>query len=98
MRRVADCIMKFHASKEIFMSRNLICNECGGAMKRGFIVDRGHGSRPYDAAYWLEGKPEKDFWVGLKTEGRQAFYITAFRCESCGFLKFYAGPNVTPNK
>jgi hypothetical protein len=74
------------------MTRNTTCSECGGTMQRGFMVETGHGNRPHDASYWLEGKPEKSFWFGLKTEGKQAFYITAYRCENCGFLKFYASP------
>ena len=74
------------------MARNLVCSECGGMLQRGFIVDAGHGNQPQDASYWLEGKPEKNFWFGLKTKGKQAFYVTAYRCENCGFLKFYAGP------
>jgi hypothetical protein len=75
------------------MTRNTTCNECGGTMQRGFVVEtRGSRGIPYEAAYWLEGKPEKSFWGGLKTEERQSYYITAYRCENCGFLKFYAGP------
>jgi hypothetical protein len=66
-------------------------------MKRGIVVDRAPAGMT-DAAYWLEGKAEKSIWVGLKTKGKQALFITAYRCENCGFLKFYAGPNVTPNK
>jgi len=64
-------------------------------MKRGFIVETSYRGMPYDASSWLEGKPEKSFWFGLKMEGKQGFYMTAYRCESCGFLKFYAGPDTT---
>lgn len=65
-------------------------------MERGFVVEtRGQVGIPYDAAFWCEGKPENNFWGGLKTKGKQSYYITAYRCERCGFLKFYAGPDVT---
>jgi uncharacterized protein DUF6487 len=80
------------------MSRNLVCNECGGTMQRGFIVETaGIAPKPYDATYWLEGKPEKSFIDGLKMDGKQAYYINSYRCESCGFLKIYAGPDNSKN-
>jgi ssDNA-binding Zn-finger/Zn-ribbon topoisomerase 1 len=74
------------------MTRNTTCNECGGKMQRGFVVETRGAGTPYEASYWLEGKPERRFWGGLKTEEKQSYYITAYRCENCGFLKFYAGP------
>ena len=81
------------------MTRNLVCGECGGSLQRGFIVETaGMNPRPYDASYWLEGKPEKHFIDGLKINEKKAYYITAYRCENCGFLKFYAGPDTTTNK
>jgi hypothetical protein len=79
------------------MSRNFICTECGGKMEIGIIVDVGHGGFPADASYWMEGTNEKGSWLGLpsglKTEGKKKHYISALRCERCGFLKFYAGPD-----
>ncbi|HSK89524.1 MAG TPA: PF20097 family protein [Anaerolineales bacterium] len=79
------------------MNRNTTCSECSGKMQRGFIVETEISGNPLDATFWLEGEPEKG-WLGLKTKGKQAFHITAFRCESCGFLKLYAETNVPPNK
>ena len=79
------------------MARNLVCNECGGAMERGFVVET-FRSIPYDASYWIEGVREKSFWGHLKTRGKNSFYITAYRCERCGFLKFYAGPDHSGDK
>ena len=77
------------------MARNLVCSECGGKMEIGIVVDRGHGNRPIDASYWMEGTDHKaGFWIGtINTEGREKYYINALRCENCGFLKFYAGPD-----
>ncbi len=70
------------------MSRNTTCSECGGTMREGYILDVTRGGRIPSS--WIEGKPEKDFWLGLNVEGKQVFYIAAYRCENCGLLKFYA--------
>ncbi len=77
------------------MPRNFVCTECGGKMELGIIVDLGHGSQPMDASYWMEGINEKGNWLtgGLKTKGKTKHYITALRCEKCGLMKFYAGPD-----
>ena len=78
------------------MARNLVCGECGGSMQRGFIAEEG-GSvinhAPIAASYWIEGKPEVSFWAGLKLKGKDIHYILAYRCERCGLMKFYAGPD-----
>ena len=82
------------------MSRNLVCNECGGEMRRGFIVDlSGQFSQHLNPSYWIEGEPEMGF-LGLKTEGKRQYYILAYCCDKCGFLKFYAGldPSVDEQK
>ena len=68
------------------------CPECGGEMEEGFVADRGHYEyvKPSD---WVEGAPETSFWSGTKTKGKARYPIVTFRCEQCGFLKFYArGP------
>jgi hypothetical protein len=75
------------------MSRNLVCTECGGTMEMGIVVD--HGYLYMDAAYWIEGHGEK-LWDGLlKLKGKKKHGISALRCETCGFLKFYAGPDLS---
>lgn len=80
------------------MSRNLVCNECGGKLQIGIIVDHGHFSAPTDASYWMEGKKEDDFWSGgLKVKKKKKYYISALRCEVCGLLKLYAGPDNSKN-
>ena len=77
------------------MTRNMTCNECGGKMEKGHVVAEldalGHIE---DRAFWLEGKLERNFW-GVKTKGKRQHYILAYRCERCGLLKFYAGPDRT---
>jgi hypothetical protein len=71
------------------MERNLVCAECGGAMQKGYIPDLNHGQML--PSIWVEGKPQKSFWFGLKMEDTAKKYLlSAYRCEKCGFLKFYA--------
>jgi hypothetical protein len=58
-------------------------------MEAGFVIDRGsHDS--IDRQKWVEGAPEKSFWTGLKTKGRDSYPVTTFRCERCGLLESYA--------
>lgn len=73
------------------MAINTICSECGGTMQEGYILDITPSGRVQSS--WIEGQPETSFLHGfLTTKGKQAFYTIAYRCKSCGFLKFYAGP------
>jgi hypothetical protein len=65
-------------------------------METGIVVDRLHGDDFNDAAYWMEGTPKKRSFLGyLKTKGKKKAYISALRCETCGFVKLYAGPDLT---
>lgn len=73
------------------MSITIECPKCRGAMKRGFLVDRGD----YNAkllGLWVEGEPEKSYWVGgFKTKDKDNFTVaTTYRCASCGYLESYA--------
>ena len=80
------------------MIRNLVCSECGGKMEKGIIVDTGDAGWPFGASYWMEGIAEKN-WIGtLITHKKKKYYITAFRCEICGFLKLYAGSDQSSEK
>ena len=65
------------------------CLRCRGPMEPGFVVDRGHHSAP-DTQSWVEGQPERTFWRGLKTAGREKHPVRTFRCERCGYLESYA--------
>jgi hypothetical protein len=70
------------------MAVNLICGECGGAMKLGFIPDDSNqASRQLS---WIEGPPKENFLGFLSTKDKQRYYIRAYRCTGCGFLKLYA--------
>ena len=72
-------------------SDRLECPKCGRRMQPGFLLDSKHGDRR-GATEWVEGLPEKSFWMGLKIKGRQVLPVTAFRCERCGFVESYALP------
>ncbi len=82
------------------MARNLVCSECGGKLDRGFIAETLDLTQlhAYDASLWVDGQPEKGFMWWLKTEGRKMYYVTAYRCEQCGFMKVYAGPDQSAEK
>jgi hypothetical protein len=58
----------------------------------GTRLSSGQGAlqRAHDVG-WMEGNPEKSFWTGLKTTGRQRYSVMTYRCERCGFLESYAG-------
>ena len=65
------------------------CPACRKSMERGYQLDRGHHSSRRQAE-WVEGAPEKSFWVGLKTKGRAVIPIVSYRCPSCGMLASFA--------
>ena len=65
------------------------CPKCKGEMELGFLMDMAHHNvlRP---AEWMEGAPERSFWGGLKTKGRDRFPVRFHRCRECGYLESYA--------
>lgn len=65
------------------------CLRCRGPMERGFVIDRGHVNAP-DLQKWIEGTPERSFWTGIRTKGRESHPVQTFRCERCGWLESYA--------
>ncbi len=65
------------------------CPKCQGSMTEGFVPDlEGHNSRKVST--WVEGAPEKSFWMGLKTSNKAKYDIQTWRCSRCGFLESYA--------
>ena len=58
-------------------------------MEEGFVPDLTHHNRSM-VSHWVEGRPEKSFWTGLKVKDRQQHPITAYRCPRCGLLQNYA--------
>jgi predicted nucleic-acid-binding Zn-ribbon protein len=69
------------------------CSKCGGTMSEGFVIDYGD-YQVKQQQIWVEGEPQASFWSGLKTSGKQAFKVRAFRCENCNFLEFYTAEEV----
>jgi hypothetical protein len=47
---------------------------------------------------WIEGHPETSFWEGLKTKGKEAFWVETYRCTKCGLLKSYATEPAKPRR
>ena len=68
------------------------CPKCRQPMQPGYLLD-GRDSGGRAVSEWVEGAPEKSFWVGLKIGERRVFKVTAFRCDRCGFLETYALPD-----
>ena len=64
------------------------CPKCRHRMQQGFLRDHGHGT--IHTVAWVEGAPEKSFWTGTKTSGKDKFVLSTFRCTSCGYLESYA--------
>ena len=58
-------------------------------MELGLVIDKGHAGE-MKVPEWLEGPPERSFWFGLKTKGKERFAVQTFRCTRCGFLESYA--------
>jgi hypothetical protein len=67
------------------------CPKCGHRMHPGFYLDSKHDWR--GQTEWVEGAPQRSFWMGIKLKGRQVLPVVAYRCERCGFLESYAAPS-----
>ena len=65
------------------------CLRCRGPMEPGFLLDRHHHSQA-GTQQWIEGEPERSFWTGIKTRGKEKVPVRTFRCERCGYLEAYA--------
>ena len=63
-------------------------------MEAGITLDAGHGGE-LRVQQWVGGPPERSFWFGLKTKGKESFSVRTFRCTRCGYLESYA---TTPTK
>jgi predicted nucleic-acid-binding Zn-ribbon protein len=70
------------------MFNEINCPKCQTRMQEGFVLDHGDYNIKIQPV-WIEGAPEESFWSGLKTSGRNAFNVRAFRCSRCGYLEFY---------
>ena len=66
-----------------------VCPKCQGEMEQGHALDHTHGGVLINR--WAKGPPKKAFWGGLKIVSQAALLpLAAFRCQSCGYLEFYA--------
>lgn len=70
-------------------SHSTPCPKCRGQMEPGFLLDKGDLDI-FGQSEWLEGKPERSIWTGLKTKGRDRFPVRTDRCMECGYLESYA--------
>jgi hypothetical protein len=70
------------------MTRPATCPKCSGRMEEGFVLDRTYGANLQ--ASWVEGRPAKSFWAGMKLKGLVNLPITTFRCSGCGYLESFA--------
>ena len=67
----------------------LKCLRCGGRMEEGYMLERAPNIE-LKVSEWVEGRPEKSFWVGLNLRHRNRLPIMTYRCEKCGWLESYA--------
>jgi hypothetical protein len=56
-------------------------------MEEGFTLDVTHGGSLQSR--WVEGKPQRSFWTGLKVSRDQMHPVATFRCIRCGYLESY---------
>ena len=69
----------------------LACPRCGKRMDEGFILGKGVSDRGYGlTTSWVEGRPQRSFWTGLKLKGRRVLATSTYRCTGCGYLETYA--------
>lgn len=66
------------------------CPKCRKAMSAGYAVGVSKWEKNQPVS-WAPGVPQVSMWTGLKLNRKHVLPITAYRCESCGYLEFYAG-------
>lgn len=64
------------------------CPKCSASMKEGFELDETYGA--YLPTYWVEGRPEKSIWTGVKLRHKTRLQVATWRCSFCGYLEHYA--------
>jgi len=68
------------------------CSKCGSSLRKGFFYVR-NSEHPifFNYVTWVEG--EKKDITKFMGEGANAQYpVTPYKCESCGYIEFYADP------
>ncbi len=72
-----------------------VCPKCQGDMAQGHALDNTYGG--VLLSLWQLGPAKKSFWGGLKISSRAALLpIAAFRCQTCGYVEFYAREEFAP--
>jgi hypothetical protein len=59
-------------------------------MEEGFVLALDVNSHASTQSEWVEGKPERSRWFGVKIKGRRRLPVSTFRCSGCGYLASYA--------
>ena len=89
--------------KEPHMDQAILsCPKCQGEMVNGYVIDRSHAFT--FVPQWVEGTPTRNSLFesmftgqGIKQPKSDKWIpIGTFRCQSCGFLEFYAREEFTP--
>lgn len=70
-------------------NQRLECLRCHGRMQPGFLLE-GDPGETRAVTRWVEGEPEKSFWMGLAIGDRAVLPVTTYRCERCAYLESYA--------
>jgi hypothetical protein len=66
------------------------CPACDVLMEEGYILDNMYGEGMKKAAEWVEGRPVRSFFGGVKTSKVHKCPVQSFRCPKCGLLREYA--------
>ena len=65
------------------------CPKCDKLMDRGHIPDAAHGQILQSS--WAPGEPEaRRFVGGIKYRADEVIPFSAYRCQACGYVEFYA--------
>jgi len=71
-------------------NKGMLCPKCNGDMVQGFVAD--YSMAAALVASWHAGHPEKKLVGHTKAPRAEGVPIGAYRCQTCGFLEFYADP------
>ncbi len=75
------------------------CPKCGSPMELGYIPDYAHGA--VLLGRWIRGRPKPGFLSSLDRlriwpPSARTVPIGVYRCQSCGYLEFYAREEFLP--
>ncbi len=75
------------------------CPKCDSSMELGYTPDYAHGS--VFLGHWIRGRPKSGFLsffdrLRIGAPGTLSVPIGVHRCQSCGYLEFYAREEFLP--